>query len=77
MQFKKFGWVALVFALAVAAIPVRAQSVTITEFLASNSGGLLDEDGETPDWIEIYNSATTSVDLAGWHLTDDTNNLTK
>jgi hypothetical protein len=77
MQFKKFGWMTVVFALAVAAIPARTQSVMITEFLASNSGGLLDEDGDTPDWIEIYNSATTSVDLAGWHLTDDTNNLTK
>jgi hypothetical protein len=75
MQAMKF--VALVFALAIAAGPARAQSVMITEFLASNSGGIIDEDNETPDWIEIYNPAVTSVNLNGWYLTDDTNLLTK
>lgn len=79
MQFMKF--VALVFAVVLGstalAPPVRGQSVMISEFLASNSGGLLDEDGDTPDWIEIYNSGTAAVDLNGWYLTDDTNVLTK
>src|SRR5215204_88099 len=75
MQAMKF--LALVFALAIAAGPARAQSVMITEFLASNSGGVTDEDNETPDWIEIYNSGLSPVNLNGWYLTDDTNLLTK
>ena len=29
----------------------------ISEFLASNDGGLLDEDGAAADWIEIHNPA--------------------
>lgn len=36
------------------ATQAMAQStVVISEFLASNSQGLLDEDGGFPDWIEI------------------------
>jgi len=49
----------------------------ITEILAENKGGWRDEDGETPDWIEIYNPGPTTVDLGGWHLTDTPADLTK
>lgn len=52
-------------------------SPVISEFLASNSTGLLDENGDTSDWIEIHNPTATAVDLGGWHLTDDTTNLSK
>jgi hypothetical protein len=38
--------------------------------LADNVTGLKDEDGDEPDWIEIHNPDATSVDLAGWALTD-------
>jgi hypothetical protein len=51
--------------------------VFISEFLASNDSGLADEDGDRSDWIEIYNSSTTTVNLAGWRLTDNSGNLTK
>ena len=56
--------------LAVTPLAVFANPV-INEFLASNSGGLEDEDGNTPDWIELYNSTEESIDLAGYTLTDD------
>lgn len=42
-----------------AAIPL------ITEFVASNSGGLDDEDGNSSDWIEIYNAGDTPQPLDG------------
>lgn len=45
--------------------------VTISEFLASNANGLKDSDGETSDWIEIFNSGSSPVDLTDWRLTDD------
>src|ERR1044071_7562114 len=51
--------------------------VYISEFVASNSAGLTDEDGDFSDWIEIYNSGSTAVNLAGWSLTDDAADLTK
>jgi len=43
----------------------------INEFLAVNNRGLADGDGETSDWIEIYNTGAAAVPLDGWSLTDD------
>jgi hypothetical protein len=49
---------------------VQAQ-VSINEFLASNSRGLIDSDGDRPDWIELFNSSGAAVSLQGWSLTDE------
>lgn len=38
--------------------------VRITEFMASNTSTLADEDGDFSDWIELQNTATNSVSLA-------------
>lgn len=48
-----------------------AADVYISEFVASNESSLLDEDGDSPDWLEIYNDGPDNVNLDGWHLTDD------
>ena len=62
----------LLVALAVAEVGgfAAAGDVRINEFLAANHGGLRDEDGDTSDWIELYNSGPASVNLGGWYLTD-------
>ncbi|MHC4694519.1 MAG: lamin tail domain-containing protein, partial [Planctomycetota bacterium] len=51
--------------------------------MASNASGepleegeLLDGNGESSDWIEIYNPTATAVDLGGWYLTNNDSNLT-
>lgn len=49
----------------------------ISEFLASNSGGLKDEDGDSPDWVEIHHPGPGPVNLGGWFLTDATNRLAR
>ena len=49
----------------------------ITEFLASNSGNLADEDGASPDWIELRNPNSYHLELGGYYLTDDPTNLTR
>ncbi|HXJ71776.1 MAG TPA: lamin tail domain-containing protein, partial [Candidatus Dormibacteraeota bacterium] len=49
----------------------------ITEFMAANTKTLNDEDGDQPDWIEIYNPRDGAGNLEGWFLTDDAANLTK
>jgi len=61
---------------------VQAPSLIISEFMAINGskpplddGELLDEDGDSSDWIEIYNPTDTTVNLDGWYLTDSTANL--
>jgi hypothetical protein len=56
--------------------PARG-AVVISEFLAENDGGLKDQNGDTPDWIELFNNSLVTVNLAGWHLTDTPTNLTK
>ncbi|MCA9440564.1 MAG: lamin tail domain-containing protein, partial [Candidatus Omnitrophica bacterium] len=52
-------------------------SLLISEFMASNSTILQDEDGDYSDWIEIYNPTGAAVDLDGWYLTDNSGDLTK
>ena len=45
--------------------------VVISEFMASNTHTLADEDGEFTDWIEIHNAGSATVNLLDWSLTDD------
>jgi len=61
---------------------LQQPSLIISEFMAINgskqpltAGELLDEDGDSSDWIEIYNPTDTAIDLDGWYLTDSTVNL--
>ena len=52
-------------------------SASISEFLANNNKGILDEDEDNSDWIELWNSNGEEGNLGGYHLTDDPQNLTK
>src|SRR5689334_17663526 len=52
-------------------------AVEISEFMAINGHTLADQDNEYSDWIEVHNTTNTPVDLAGWHLTDNPDNLAK
>ncbi|HEX40624.1 MAG TPA: hypothetical protein ENN81_01005, partial [Phycisphaerales bacterium] len=52
-------------------------AVVINEFMAINnskhpldSGELLDEDGDSSDWIELRNITGSPIALRGWRLTD-------
>src|SRR5687767_8327461 len=49
----------------------------ITEFLASNVDGLRDQFNRTSDWLEIRNPLSSDFDLSGYHLTNETGDLTK
>jgi len=54
---------------------VRPESLAgklfINEILAKNTTGLTDQEGETDDWIELYNAGPGSVNVAGLYLSDD------
>ena len=45
--------------------------------MASNDSVFTDDDGESPDWIEIENTATRALSTGGWFLTDNATNLNK
>jgi len=65
------------FALLAQNWQIEEPHIVISEFMASNINTKLDGDGESSDWIEIYNPTATDVNLNGWYLTDDDENLTK
>ncbi|MFV1967915.1 MAG: lamin tail domain-containing protein, partial [Pirellulaceae bacterium] len=48
-----------------------AADLIITELMASNDTTLVDEDINSPDWIEVHNPTDQPVNLLGWSLTDD------
>jgi len=62
-----------VLALAIVMGSVSGAAPVLNEFLASNSGGLADEDGDSSDWIEIHNPDPIALDLGGYKLEDSSN----
>lgn len=46
-------------------------TVVINEVVTSNKYSLTASDGSAPDWIELYNGTSSSVNLSGWGLTDE------
>jgi hypothetical protein len=55
--------------------PLDEPLLVINEWMAANTHTLSDPaDGDYDDWFEIYNPNGSTVDLAGYRLTDDLNN---
>ena len=52
-------------------ISIIGQSqVLINELVASNAQSINDQDGDAPDWVELYNSTADPVNLENWYLSD-------
>lgn len=51
------------------------RQVLISEIQAINRGVIRDEDGDYPDWIELWNTGTEPVNLKGWFLADNFRHL--
>lgn len=49
----------------------------LSEVLCDNAATLSDWRGERPDWIEIHNPDRVRLELDGWYLSDDPDDLTK
>lgn len=48
-----------------------AGTLVINEFMASNdSWDVPGDNGDQPDWIEIYNTGNTPIDMGGWYASD-------
>jgi len=60
----------LAICLAFSALFSVAQPFRINELMSSNVGVIADMDGDTSDWIEFFNSGTTSINLSGFGLSD-------
>lgn len=55
--------------------PALAQDIVINELMADNEVSVQDPSGEYDDWLELYNNSDITVDLSGWHMSDDENEL--
>ncbi|HAH24794.1 MAG TPA: hypothetical protein DCL77_13745 [Prolixibacteraceae bacterium] len=60
----------LAICMAFTALFSTAQPFRINEVMSSNGGVITDMDGDTSDWIELFNSGTTAVNLNGFGLSD-------
>ena len=58
-------------------VAMVATHPVIAEFMADNVSVLADGDGEFSDWIEIFNPTGAPIDLAGYYLSDDADELGK
>jgi len=62
--------------LLICSVLAKAQ-IRINEVSSSNKTVIDDEDGDSSDWVEIYNDGTTEVNLDGFYLSDSQNDSTK
>jgi len=74
--FQKILFLTLLTTIAVfVTIQLNGQQLLINEFLASNGTTNTDEFGDADDWIEIYNPGGSAVNIGGYYITDDLNEL--
>ncbi|MFC1898268.1 CotH kinase family protein [Candidatus Cloacimonadota bacterium] len=57
--------------------PLIAQDIVINEAMSSNNITIYDQDGDTPDWIELYNTTGDPINLNNFGITDDNSELYK
>lgn len=51
--------------------------LVINEIMAGNVSAVPDQNGEFDDWVELYNGNNFSLNLNGYYLSDNENELTK
>ncbi len=79
-QILKLTGVLIIFVLVLSSLQTKAQSgldLRINEILVHNDSNYVDDYGMRNSWIEIFNSAYNSVNMAGMYLTNDPKNPTK
>ncbi len=54
-----------------------SQNIVINEFMAKNTTIIQDLDGDFSDWIELYNTSNTTINLLNYSLSDDKDELKK
>jgi len=54
-----------------------SQDIVINEFMSMNNSTIIDDFGESSDWIELYNNSSQDINLYQWCLSDEEDELNK
>jgi hypothetical protein len=71
------GCLAVISVFFTQAASARAGSAVILNEVLANNVSYTDIDGDTPDWIELYNPSDADINLVGLYLSNDTANPKK
>ena len=66
-----YRWWGLLICLVLSSTTGTFAAPLISEFMADNNSAIYDEDGDSSDWIELFNPGPNTVDLGGYFLTSD------
>lgn len=61
----------LLAVLAMNSVQAATPPLVLNEIMAANGGAVRDPQGQSADWVEIYNTGSQTIDMAGIYLTDD------
>lgn len=75
-MIKEFIFFLILCSILALPFDLDAQRVRINEVLAVNTN-FLDEDGDASDWIELFNPHSQLIDITGWTLSDDPDQIDK
>lgn len=64
----KFFHVTVLFIVGMAAAHGQ---VIINEYSAANVNGITTQAGKHEDWVELYNTSNTAIDLVDYYLSDN------
>ncbi|HPE77368.1 MAG TPA: CotH kinase family protein [Draconibacterium sp.] len=67
----------VVIAVFVIFLNSNAQVLKINEIMSSNTQVVYDEDGDTPDWLEILNNSDSDINLSDYFLSENPDDLLK
>ncbi|TVR39687.1 MAG: hypothetical protein EA392_05675 [Cryomorphaceae bacterium] len=75
---KSISFCLFIISLTLAFAPsAQAQSIVINEMMSSNATTIADMDGDYEDWFELYNDGQDTVNLDGFRVSDDIEELDK
>lgn len=56
--------------------PMPSGTIVINEFMSHNDTAYPGDDEDYPDWIELYNTGNTPINVGGWYMSDNMEELT-
>ena len=72
---RSFIWIFIILSFVTTIL--ASPNIVINEVMSKNDTTLVDDDGDSVDWLELYNAGEFAQNLAGYGLSDDPADLFK